>query len=304
MNTQNIRKIDAAATFACIGALLCWSVGPVFIKLLTGCLDLWTQNLLRYLVACLFWLPFLALAFKTGRLDNRVWRKALLPLAPNLVMQSLWAGAFYYIEPAFMNLLTQSSIIWIAGFSLIFFADERVLVKSKRFWLGMALSIIGVVGVMVCKENFAAAKTMTGIGIALAAAVMWGIYAVCARIAFRDIDSRIGFSVISIYTTSGLFVLAVLFGRIQDCLYIPTQSWVYIVVSGVLAIAFSHVLYYAAIRRIGATIPSLVLLSTPFTVLAISRLVFGESLNSFQWLFGMILISGSALAIWAQQHLK
>ncbi len=304
MNTQKVRKIDTAATFACIGALLCWSVGPVFIKLLTGYLDLWTQNLLRYLVACLFWLPFLALIAKKGQLDNRVWRRALLPLAPNLVMQSLWAGAFCYIEPAFMNLLTQSSVIWIAGFSLIFFADERVLVKSKRFWLGMALSIIGVVGVMVCKENFAAAKTITGIAIALAAAVMWGMYAVCARIAFRDIDSRIGFSVISIYTTAGLFVLALLFGKLQDCLNIPAKPWLYIVVSGILAIAFSHVLYYAAIRRIGTTIPSLVLLSTPFTVLAVSRLALGESLNGFQWLFGIILLTGSALAIWAQQHLK
>ena len=80
--------------------------------------------------------------------------------------------------------------------------------------------------------------------------------------------------------------------------------WVSIVISAILCIALSHVLYYAAMRRIGATIPSLVLLSQPFLVYAISNAVWGESLNGPQWLFGVVLLVGSALAIWAQQHLK
>ncbi|MFZ2146936.1 MAG: hypothetical protein WAV28_06925, partial [Sedimentisphaerales bacterium] len=56
---SNIRKVDVSATAACIGALSFWALGPIFIKYLTGYLDSWTQNLLRYSVACLVWLPFL-----------------------------------------------------------------------------------------------------------------------------------------------------------------------------------------------------------------------------------------------------
>ena len=74
-------------------------------------------------------------------------------------------------------------------------------------------------------------------------------------------------------------------------------------ISGIMSISLSHVLYYAVLRRIGATILSLVLLSTPFIVLAISNVFFGEFLNLPQWLFGLVLLAGSALAIWAQQHL-
>jgi drug/metabolite transporter (DMT)-like permease len=301
---SNIRKVDVSATFACIGALTFWSLGPIFIKYLTGYLDSWTQNLLRYSVACLFWLPFLLFSVRAKRLDTRVWRRSVVPAAANVVMQSLFACAYYYIGPAFMVLLMKSSIIWIASFSLIFFAEERTLVKSKRFWSGLALSAMGVVGVMYYKEDFAATRTLTGIIIALMTAFMWAVYTLSVRIAFKDIDSRHGFSVISIYTVAGLCLLALLFGQIGDSVKMGACQWACVVISGATAIALSHTLYYAAMRRIGATIPGLVMLAQPFIVLAISFVVFGESLNVFQLLFGVVLLAGSGLAIWAQAHLK
>jgi drug/metabolite transporter (DMT)-like permease len=178
------------------------------------------------------------------------------------------------------------------------------LAKSKRFWSGLLLSIIGVIGVLYYKEDFGATRTMTGIVISLATAFMWGIYTVSVRAALRDTDSRSGFSVISIYTVVGLCVLGLLFGRPQDCVTMGGWQWACVIISGVLCIALGHVLYYAAIKRIGATIPALVILSQPFAVLAISHVVFGESLNVFQLASGAILLAGSALAIWAQQHLR
>ncbi len=301
---KNDRRFDVLATFACVGTLLLWSVGPNFIKFLTGYLDSWTQNMLRYLAACLFWLPFLIFSFNKKRVDKSIWRRALLPAVPNIAMQSLWAAAFYYIDPAFMVLLTKTSVIWIAGFSFVFFADERVLVKSKRFWLAAALSAIGVVGVVLYKENFATVKTITGIVIALVVSVMWGVYTVSVKIAFKDIDSRVGFSVISIYTLFGLCVLAFIFGRPRDCLEMGVWPWACVIISGITAIGLGHVLYYVAIKRIGATIPNLVLLSVPFTVFAVSNVLFGEFLNGHQWFFGVVLLAGAAFAILAQQRLK
>jgi drug/metabolite transporter (DMT)-like permease len=304
MESIHTRKIDTAATMACIGTVICFSIGPIFIKLLTGYVDLWTQNLLRYLVASLIWLPWLLLTVKKGRFEKRIWQRAIWPATVNIFMQSLWAASFYYINPAFMSLLVKSFIIWIAGFSFIFFPEERPLVKSKRFWSGIILSAIGVIGVIVFKRDFATTKTITGIVLALSAAFGWAMYTIAAKIAFRDIDSRKGFSVTSIYTVAGLFVLALIFGRPGVSITMGLRPWAYVAISALSAIAISHVLYYVAIKRLGATIPALVLLVTPFTVLAGSYIVFGESLNGFQWLFGMVLLTGSAIAIWAQQHLN
>ena len=304
MNTENTKKFDITATFACLGTLSFWAIGPIFIKYLAGYIDSWTQNLLRYSVACLFWLPFLLFAIRKKRFETKIWRKAILPAVPNIVMQSLWAAGFYYIGPAFMVLLTKTSIVWVAAFSFILFTDERALIKSKRFWLGLALSAIGVVGVMYYKDDFAATRTLIGIIIALTAAFAWALYIISAKIAFKDIDSHYGFSVTSIYTVAGLFVLALLFGDVQECMKMDAWQWACVVISGVTAISLGHVLYYVAIKRIGATIPALVILSQPFIVLAISNIVFRESLNAIQLLFGVVLMIGSALAIWAQQHLK
>lgn len=304
MDNTNIRKFDVTATFACFGALLFWSGGPIFIKFLTGHLDSWTQNMLRYLAACLFWLPFLVFFIKKKRVNKNIWRKALLPAIPNLAMQSLYAAGYYYLAPAFLVLLMKTSVIWIAVFSFIFFVDERPLIKSYRFWLGTVLSVIGVIGVLVFKEDFTTVKTVTGVVLVLMTSFMWAIYTISVKIAFKDIDSRAGFSVISIYTFVGLCVLAIIFGKPQDCLGMDVWPWACVIISGVTAIGFGHVLYYVAIKHIGATIPALVMLLQPFTVFAISNVFFGEMLTGLQWFFGGMLLCGSALAIWAQQHLK
>ena len=300
----SIQKVDVSATFACLGALCFWSFGPIFIKYLTGYMDSWTQNLLRYSVACLFWLPFLIVSVKTKRLDHKIWRRALIPGIANILMQSLWAAAFYYIGPAFMVLQTKMNIIWIAGFSFILFSDERALVRSKRFWIGLTLSVIGLIGVMYHEVDLAETGIITGIILAQAAAFMWGVYTISIKIAFKDIDSRSGFSVISIYTVAGLAVAALLFGKVETAAQMGVWQWACVVISGVTAIALAHTLYYAAIRRIGATIPALVILAQPFIVLAISYVVFGESMNIFQLFFGIVLLIGSAFAIWTQQNLK
>jgi drug/metabolite transporter (DMT)-like permease len=304
---KDIRRFDVTATVECGGALAFWSLGPIFITYLTGYLDSWTQNVLRYSVACLFWLPFLLFSIKTRIFDTRTWRRAIVPALANIIMQGLYAAAFYYIGPAFMTLLAKSSIIWVASFSIIFFAEERPLVRSKRFWLGLVLSVVGVIGVMYFRSRpvgIAASGMITGVVITLAQAFMWAVYTLSVRVAFRDIDSRSGFSVISIYTVAGLFLLALMFGKLSGCAGIGPREWAAVAISAVLSIALSHVLYYAAMRRIGATIPALVILAQPFIVFAISHVVFGESLNIFQVLFGVVLLAGAALAIWAQQYLR
>jgi drug/metabolite transporter (DMT)-like permease len=302
-NTRK-RRLDVTATGACLGTLLFWSMGPIFIKHLTGYIDSWTQNLLRYSVACLFWLPFLLLSIMNRRLDPRTWRRAIVPAGANITMQTLWALAFYYIGPAFMVLLTKTNILWIAGFSLICFPEERPLVRSRRFWLGLALSLAGVAGVLYFKTDTGDAKTAAGIVIALATALAWGVYTVSVRIAFRHTDSRNGFAVISLYTTLGLLAAAIAFGDVRSCMSMGVWEWWIVIVSGILCIALAHVFYYAAMRRIGATIPALVILAQPGAVLAISHAVFNESLNIWQLLFGVVLLLGAGLAIWAQQHLR
>ncbi len=299
-----IGRIDTTGTFACLGAVLFWAMGPIFIKYLTGYTDSWTQNALRYSAACAFWLPFLAYITARGTFPPRTWRRALVPALANIAMQSLWAAGLYRLDPGFMTLLTNTSILWVTSFSLVLFPQERRLIRSPRFWLGLNLSLAGLFGVLYFKEDFSATGTRLGIAIALAEAFMWGVYIVSVKIALRDIDSRSGFSVISLYTTIGLWLCAALLGRPAQALHLGVRPWTAVVVSAITAIALAHVLYYAAIRRIGTTIPMLVVLSQPFIVFSMSSIFFRERLNALQLLSGVVLLLGAAASIWAQQHLQ
>jgi drug/metabolite transporter (DMT)-like permease len=294
--------MDMVATGASLGTLVCWSLGPMFIKYLSDYADSWTQNAVRYSVASLFLLPFLIRAAVAGNLAASTWRRAILPSVANVAMQSLWAAGFYYIGPAFMTLLSKTSILWVTGFSLIVFREERPLIRSPRFWLGLLLSLSGMVGVIAFKDDFAATGTLTGIVIALTQAFMWGVYTISVRIAFQDVDPRVSFSVMSIYAAVGLSACAFLFGDPSQILAFDVRGWIVVVTSALTAIALGHVLYYTAIRRIGTMIPMLVILAQPFVVFSLSSVLFHERLNGIQLLAGGVLLMGSGLSVWAQQH--
>jgi drug/metabolite transporter (DMT)-like permease len=203
-----------------------------------------------------------------------------------------------------MILLAKSSVVWIAAFSLTFFPDERGLIRSRNFWLAVVLSGVGVVGVLMFKADFGTKEAFTGTAIGLIASFLWAVYTVSVKIAFRKHDSRKGFGILSIYTVVGLWVLAFARGNPGECFDMAWWPWASVVISGVLSIALSHVLYYVAIRRIGATIPSLVLLVQPFVIYGISSIVFKEALNRRQLVFGLILLCGALLGILAQRDVR
>lgn len=293
-----------AGIAACAVSLLAWSTGPLFIKYLTGYFDSWSQNFYRYLAASLFWLPLLIVYHLQGRLPAAVWRRALLPASMNAVMQTFWALGYYFLNPAFMSLLGKASILWIMLLSTVLFPEERRLFRLPRFWAGLILCAAGVVGVVLSRDDFAFVGTRTGIFVTLLSGVTWALYSVSARAAFRDIDSRIGFAVTSSYTTVGLAVAALCFGRPFDLSAVTPWAWWCVVISGVTSIALAHVFYYAALKRIGITIPAVAILATPFTVLAGSFLVFGERLTWVQCGWGLVLLTGATLAVLAQRGVR
>jgi drug/metabolite transporter (DMT)-like permease len=143
--------------------------------------------------------------------------------------------------------------------------------------------------------------TLVGTFIMLVYGFIWGIYAVLVKIYFRGIDSRIGFSVVSIYTVIALFILILFKGNPAQCLNMPIGGWASIIISGILGIAVGHVTYYISIRRLGPMTPSLIQLVQPFIVIVFSYFIFCESLSIPQMIFGIVLISGSAMAITAEK---
>ncbi|OQA03955.1 MAG: EamA-like transporter family protein [Planctomycetes bacterium ADurb.Bin401] len=219
-------------------------------------------------------------------------------------MQCCWGAAFYFINPAFITLLAKSSIFWTSAISLICFVDERPLVKSGTFWLSFLIVVIGIIGVTVFKNDFSTKASIIGIVLTLAFAFSWAIYTISIKVMLKNSNSTASFTVVSAYTAIALGILAFLFGKPQQSLSMSNFGWLLLAISAVTSIAGSHSTYYAAVKRIGSTIPPLVVLAQPFLVLLVSRVVFKEYLNGYQWFFGLLLIAGSALAVKSQADLN
>jgi drug/metabolite transporter (DMT)-like permease len=297
-------RLHWVGPLACFGALVFWSIGPILIKYLAAYLDSWTQNALRYNTAALFLLPMLVFSIRQGTFDHRIWRLALVPSLANMIMQGFWASMFYHLNPAFGVLLSKTHVLWIAALSMLILPEERALLRSPRFWLGLVLALAGVVGVLYHSPEFAVSGSAKGIALALIGAVFWAAYAVSIRVYLKEVNSQSSFSVVSLYTGVGLAIAAACFGDVGQCLSLSHNLWGILILSSFLGIVCGHVCFYAAVRRLGTTIPALVILVQPFAILIMSIWVFGETLSLIQCLFGAILILGAASAIWAQKDLS
>jgi drug/metabolite transporter (DMT)-like permease len=292
---------NITGTLAVLGATFSWAVGPLFIHYFSGYIDAWTQNFWRYLVAFIVLLPFLSMAIVKNRVQTSLWRLALLPAFFNIVMQSFWALGLSLIEPGFVSLLARTSLFWVILFSFIIFPEERSLMKSSRFWLGITLSVVGTIIVIVFKEGFSTHANSLGIILILLSEVAWALYAVSARKAFRQTPSTLAFSIISLYTMIGLAILALLLGQPVQIFTMPTHAIAYLIFSGFLCISIAHTLFFKAIKSIGTTLTSVIMQIHPFIVILLSMLIFTETLTLSQWLGGFILVTGSLIAILAQK---
>ncbi len=296
-------RIDAVGSLAMLATAANFVAVPLIVRSITGYVDTWVQNALRYGVAFVVWAPFLLVRIAQGRVARTIWLNAVVPTMLNLLQQVLFTTSLYYLEPGIMSLLSKTSLIWIMVFAMIIFPDERSLLRDRFFRAGVPLCVAGAVGVMALDRSFSTSGTATGIVLTLACALSWGAYTVSARYFLRELDSRTAFAVVAVYTTAALAGLALLFGDPMRGLRMPAAGWVGVVVTGFLGIAVGHVLYFVAIKRIGATISALFLLITPLGVYAVSAFTLGETMSLAQWLFGLLLLGGAALVLWSQRSL-
>lgn len=288
---------------ALIGIVVWWSIGPLFLKALTTCLDSFMQNALRYSLACCVLALLQVIAIRSGRFDRSIWRKAIIPTILNVLMQTFWSASFYYAQPAIVTMLSKSSVLWVACISLALFPQERPMARTVRFWAGLAMALIGVFGVIYFKPGVSLSATWFGIILILIEACFSGLYTVSIKRYLGSAGSQAAYFVVSIYSTIALWIIALIFGHPSEALRLNAIQWSYVAISAVVALALGHTFYYATIKRVGPTIPALAVLAQPFFVLVLSSIIFGERMTPLQLGFGIVLMLGAGLAIWSRTQI-
>ncbi len=284
---------------AVLAAIVIWSTPSLFQFYLNRYYDPFAQNFYRYSIAFLAILPLAVLRFrKSGpRLNWSVLGLCLLPALPNVVHQITQVVSLHYMGPGVYAIFIRSSVIITALLALIFFPEERWIVRQWQFQAGTLLGLVGAVGVFWFQPGWAGGRvSVAGLAIAFTASICWALYGVLVKRPAARLGTIRSFGVISFLTSLMLLPLTALFGKLATPLHVDAHVNGILVGSAVLCITVAHVLYYVAISELGVALSQTLQLLSPLGALLLSAWIFHERLTSLQMVSAGILLVGAFLA--------
>ena len=285
-----------------------WAANSLFTRHFASFYNVWTQNGFRYAVAAAI---LVVIAVPQGRLRYRLtraqWGKLLLVTLTNLFMQTNYAAVYYFIYPAVGSLVTRVNILFVTVLSFLIFHDERRVIRSPRFLIGAALTLGGVVTVILGRDpelldhlDVSRGDFWIGVGLATSLAFFASLYSLAIKYAVQDIPPLVSFTHVSWITALGLLLAMLVMGGAEDLWRQPPGGLALMALTALLSIVIAHACYYAALREIKAVISTSMLQLTPVLTCVFSALVYGDRLSPMQVAGGAAVIGGAWLATLAQ----
>lgn len=298
--TKQGREIFLGGYAAIFATVLIWSTPSLFQFYLNRFYDPWAQNFYRYSVGCLAVLPFVFFGSRQSglRLDRSLFLACLIPALPNVVHQIAQNVALFHMGPGVYAIFIRSSVIITTLLALIFFPEERWIIRQWRFQVGTFFGLVGAVGVLWFQPGQEGGTiALRGIAIAFTASFCWALYSVLVKRPSARLGPIRSFGLISFITSALLLPLTLAFGSIATPLHVGARVNIILIVSAVTCISLAHVLYYIAIRKVGVALSQTLQLLCPAGALGLSALFFGEQLTTAQVWSAAILLFGAFLAM-------
>ncbi|MBL8989972.1 MAG: DMT family transporter [Phycisphaerae bacterium] len=303
----------AAGITLIVATLLSWAAVPLFLRVFREWgLDAFSSNGWRYGISAAFWLPFLYVTWRRGRLPASLLAAAIVPFLFNAVGQTFFAWVFYILDPGFGTFIFRVQIVFVTIGAWLLFPAERGTLRSPRYWIGVAGVVLGSVGLVVFSGQAPRGATAVGIAVALASGALFAGYGLAVRYYVSQYHPVTAFGVICQYTAGG--VLAVMFamqalqpaafGKVDAALPLSFDLWQWfmLVASAFIGIAISHVLYYAALTRLGVAVSVGIIQLQPVLTATTSSLIGWDRLNAAQWASGLVGVVGAIVMLTARRR--
>lgn len=310
MNSEQARspshdhaRETATGLFFILVTLVGWSSVPLFLRYFAAYIDGWTANGWRYGLSALFWMPALLIAARNRRLPPHLWKAALIPGIVNIAAQCCFAWAPYFIKPGMLTFLLRMQIVFLALGAYALFPNERAAMRTRAYRFGVAIVLVGLTGLCFLGAEKPRGTTAIGVLLGLASGIFYAGYSLSVRRCMHGIRSHHAFAAICLYTALGLVPVMLLFGRAggSEVWSFTAAQFLMLLTSAMVGIAWTHVLYYAAMARLGVSIAAGVVLLQPFLTSFASYYLFEETLTPAQWLSGALAIGGAALMVSTQK---
>ena len=296
--TTERRELFMGGYAAILATVLIWSTPSLFQFYLNRFYDPWAQNFYRYSVSCLAVLPFVYFCRTGPRFDRGAFLACIIPALPNVVHQITQTIALFHMGPGVYAIFIRSSVIITTLLALIFFPEERWIIRQWQFQAGTLLGLAGAVGVLWFQPGREGGPiALHGIAIAFTASFAWALYSVLVKRPSARLGPVRSFGLISFITSALLLPLTLAFGTVATPLHVGANVNIILIVSAVTCITLAHVLYYIAIRQVGVALSQTLQLLCPAGALGLSALFFGERLTTAQIWSAVVLLFGAFLAM-------
>ena len=270
-----------------------WSWPAIFIKFLSRDFDVITQNFFRYLAASLFLWLYCAVFSRPKLFPIRGnLRNILLPSFLVFLFQIVWVQAVYLTTPTTATLLSKLDIVFVALLSFFFLKGERKILGSKYFLMGASLALLGVVGVVLGRATELRTEFNLGVALLLLRSLLWSSYIISVRNLVIKVEPIVAATWVYSFATLFFLPMVLVLGDIYKVAEVPAYVNLILFGSGVLCVGIGNATNYIATRYLGATIPAILLLLTPFLTGVFSYLIFAEVLNLPQILSGLLILLG------------
>lgn len=287
------RRTSPRSFFIALAAGL-WSTDALFRKPLTADLSALAIVFAEHLLALVFVVPILVSSWAAVRkLTARQWWAVIfIGVAASALATVAFTASFSYVSPSVAILLqkVQPLITFLLAFALL---GERL---PKRFWLWAVFGLVGAYLVSfpeIIPQLSIYQRGLTGVALALAAAVLWGGATVFGRFLLNDVPFPVvtalrfvvalpflglllalnhGFAGFALSPRDLLFLTIIMFGPGFGAMY----------------------LYYRGLKVTRASVSAILELTWPLAAVVLNWIFLGDKLVWVQIMGGLLLIGAMA----------
>lgn len=284
-----------------LGAIILWSMGIIFIKYLSKFFTVSMQNFLRYLSAAVF---LLMISLFLGKFSINFIRKnfryIFLAAFTVFLYQTISVTGVYLIPTTIATILMKLNVFFTSIMAYIVYSDEREIILSKRFLIGVFLAFFGTAGIATegfnLKNLSFSNQNFIGYILIILGAFFWSLYTIIIKKIVADIDKLFLTAIIFIFSSPMFIPLTLFEGNFLQ--NIGLEIFLILILSGILSVGLGNALNYISIEGLGASITSVIQLLTPFFTGIFSYVFLGERISLIDIFFGVMVITGCGIILY------
>lgn len=304
MSTSRHTQWSLRAAVALALASIGWSLAPIFIRMCSTDFDPVTQSFLRYVSGSMLLSVICLVRWRDDFLRTLRHPGQLIGIsALNVFMQYIWTVGCYGTPATTAQLIIKLSTVFVIALAYILYHEERAVIRDPRYLGGTAVSLIGLVFVLMQDAHSFVPVLNTATFLLVLMSICWAIYAVWGKHLAWKIHPVPMFGVLSLHTMIGLGILTLILGNHAQTATASVRVVTIAVVSGFISIGMAHPAFQYAQRELGSAFCTSANLINPlFTFLFALALLPGERMQPMQWLGAALLMAGMGFVLVASQR--